>query len=88
MTVAVMISCWSEQLPELEAAVVTQLLPKDAADTRSVVMEVRAGTGGDEAALFAAELLRMYELFCASQGWRFEVRQPAVWPRLGALPAQ
>ena len=61
------------QLPALERGVVAQLLPRDAADTRSVVLEVRAGSGGDEAALFAADLLRMYSLFCAAQGWRFEV---------------
>ena len=61
------------QMPDLERDVVDHLLPKDAADTRSVILEVRAGTGGDEAALFTADLLRMYELYSAAQGWRFEV---------------
>ena len=49
------------------------MLPRDSADSRSAMLEVRAGTGGDEAALFAADLLRMYERFAADQGWRFEM---------------
>ena len=61
------------QLPELEQRVKLLLLPKDAADARSVILEVRAGTGGDEAALFAAELLRMYQRYAESHGWRFEL---------------
>lgn len=61
------------QLPAAEEAVLTQLLPQDDADMRNIVLEIRAGAGGDEAALFAAALLRMYELFCSAQGWRFEV---------------
>jgi peptide chain release factor 1 len=49
------------------------LLPKDAMDDRNVVLEVRAGTGGDEAALFAGDMFRMYERFAALQGWKVEV---------------
>jgi protein subunit release factor A len=49
------------------------LLPKDAADERSAMIEIRPGTGGDEAALFAADLLRMYQRFSESSGWKFEV---------------
>ncbi len=49
------------------------LLPKDAADERNVILEVRAGTGGDEAAIFAGDLFRMYQRYAASKGWRVEV---------------
>jgi peptide chain release factor 1 len=49
------------------------LLPKDPHDERNVVLEIRAGTGGDEAGLFAADLLRMYSRFAEEQGWRFEL---------------
>ncbi|PBB88362.1 peptide chain release factor 1 [Mesorhizobium sp. WSM3876] len=49
------------------------LLPKDAADDRNAILEIRAGTGGDEAALFAGDLFRMYERYAAARGWRFEV---------------
>ncbi len=48
------------------------LLPKDSADERNAILEVRAGTGGDEAALFAAELFRMYQRYAELHGWRFE----------------
>ena len=49
------------------------LLPKDAADDKNVILEVRAGTGGDEAAIFAGDLFRMYQRYAASKGWRVEV---------------
>ena len=49
------------------------LLPKDAMDERNVIVEIRGGTGGDEAALFAGDLFRMYERFAALQGWKVEV---------------
>ncbi len=62
-----------ERLPALEHRVKLLLLPKDEADDRSAILEVRAGTGGDEAALFAAELLRMYQRYAESHGWRFEL---------------
>ncbi|QNN64956.1 peptide chain release factor 1 [Sphingomonas rhizophila] len=61
------------QLPEAERALAVQLLPKDAADERAAMLEVRAGTGGDEAALFAGDLLRMYQRFAEEQGWKFEL---------------
>ena len=62
-----------ERLPALEQRVKPALLPKDADDGRNAVLEVRAGTGGDEAALFAAELFRMYQKYAALRGWRFEI---------------
>ncbi|NCU12427.1 MAG: peptide chain release factor 1 [Sphingomonadaceae bacterium] len=61
------------ELPGAEHALAIAMLPRDSADSRSAMLEVRAGTGGDEAALFAADLLRMYERFAAEQGWRFEL---------------
>ena len=61
------------QLPDAERALALQLLPKDSADERAAMLEVRAGTGGDEAALFAGDLLRMYQRFAEEQGWRFEL---------------
>lgn len=64
-----------DRIPELEREVRVSLLPKDEADERNAILEVRAGTGGDEAALFAAELFRMYERYSALQGWRFEVME-------------
>jgi len=58
---------------ELEQNIRVALLPKDAMDDRNVVLEIRAGTGGDEASLFAGDLFRMYERFAALQGWKVEV---------------
>jgi peptide chain release factor 1 len=62
-----------ERLPDLELAVKLSLLPRDADDERNAILEVRAGTGGDEAALFAADLFRMYQRYAALRGWRFEL---------------
>jgi peptide chain release factor 1 len=62
-----------EQLRELEQEIRLALLPKDAMDARNVILEIRAGTGGDEASLFAGDLFRMYERFAARQGWQVEV---------------
>ncbi len=62
-----------KRLPELEKELQIMLLPKDKADDSSVILEVRAGTGGDEAALFAGDLFRMYQRYAADQGWRVEV---------------
>ncbi len=62
-----------EKLPRMERDLSIQLLPKDAADERSAILEIRAGTGGDEAALFAGDLYRMYEKFAESQGWKVEM---------------
>jgi peptide chain release factor 1 len=61
-----------ERIPALEQSIKLMLLPKDEADERNAIIEVRAGTGGDEAALFAAELYRMYQRYAAVHGWRFE----------------
>jgi peptide chain release factor 1 len=62
-----------ERLPGLERQVRLLLLPKDAADEKSAILEIRAGTGGDEAALFAGDLLRMYQRYADLKGWRFEL---------------
>jgi peptide chain release factor 1 len=62
-----------ERLPELELKVKLSLLPKDEDDERNAILEIRAGTGGDEAALFAADLFRMYQRYAALRGWRFEL---------------
>ncbi len=62
-----------EKIPELEEKIKIALLPKDSADTKNAVMEIRAGTGGDEAALFAADLFTMYKNYAAIQGWRVEI---------------
>ncbi len=61
-----------ERYPKLERRLRLMLLPKDEADDRNVVLEVRAGTGGDEAGLFAADLFRMYQRYAEARGWRFE----------------
>ncbi|MGQ0558939.1 MAG: peptide chain release factor 1 [Sphingosinicella sp.] len=61
------------RLPEAERALALKLLPRDAADERPAMLEIRAGTGGDEAALFAGDLLRMYQRFAEARGWRFEL---------------
>jgi peptide chain release factor 1 len=60
-------------LPALEHRVRVLLLPRDDADTRNAIIEVRAGTGGEEAALFAADLFRMYQRYAETHGWTFEV---------------
>ena len=61
------------RVPELEHKIKLLLLPKDEADERNAILEVRAGTGGEEAALFAAALFRMYSRYAALRGWKFEV---------------
>lgn len=60
-------------LPEVEAALQLSLLPKDAADAKPAMLEIRPGTGGDEAALFAADLFRMYQRYAEAQGWKVDV---------------
>jgi peptide chain release factor 1 len=57
----------------LEQQIKLALLPKDAMDERNVILEIRAGTGGDEASLFAGNLFRMYERYAAKQGWKVEI---------------
>jgi peptide chain release factor 1 len=61
-----------ERIPKLEREVQISLLPKDEADEKNAILEVRAGTGGEEAALFAAVLFRMYQRYADIHGWRFE----------------
>ncbi|AVO39516.1 peptide chain release factor 1 [Pukyongiella litopenaei] len=60
-------------IPQAEAALQLALLPRDEADSRPAILEIRPGTGGDEAALFAADLLRMYQRHAEARGWRFEI---------------
>jgi peptide chain release factor 1 len=62
-----------EQIEALEKEMQILLLPKDAADEKSAILEIRAGTGGSEAALFAGDLFRMYERFAATHGWKVEI---------------
>ncbi|MDP5358772.1 MAG: PCRF domain-containing protein, partial [Paracoccaceae bacterium] len=68
------------ELPELKAQLAASehevqlaLLPKDSADGRPALLEIRPGTGGDEASLFAGDLLRMYQRYAEGQGWKFEI---------------
>ncbi len=61
------------QIPELQHRVQVMLLPKDVADEKNAILEVRAGTGGEEAALFAADLFRMYQRYAETKRWQFEV---------------
>ena len=61
------------KLPTLENELQVAILPRDAADDKNAILEVRAGTGGDEAALFAADLLRMYQRYAEINGWKFEL---------------
>ncbi len=62
-----------QAIPQAEAALQLALLPKDAADARPAMLEIRPGTGGDEAALFAGDLLRMYMRHAETRGWRVEI---------------
>lgn len=62
-----------DSLPGLEHSVKIALLPKDEADSKSAIIEIRAGTGGEEAALFAAKLFNMYQRYAELKGWRFEI---------------
>ena len=61
------------RLPEIEKDLQIALLPKDAADARPAILEIRPGTGGEEAALFAGDLLRMYQRYAETSGWNFEI---------------
>ncbi|MGI4851540.1 MAG: peptide chain release factor 1 [Janthinobacterium lividum] len=64
-----------KKLPDFEQSVKLLLLPKDEDDDRNVILEIRAGTGGDEAALFGASLFRMYQRYAEQQRWKFETMQ-------------
>ena len=61
-----------KRLPEAERELAIAMLPRDSADNKPAMLEIRAGTGGDEAALFAGDLYRMYERYAAEQGWKVE----------------
>ncbi len=63
----------TSKIPEFEQSIQIKLLPKDEADNRSAILEVRAGTGGDEAALFAGDLFRMYQRYADLKGWKVEI---------------
>ncbi len=67
-----------KQLAEIEADLKVLLLPRDPNDEKNIVLEIRAGTGGDEATLFAQEIFRMYSRYAESQGWRVEVLSTSV----------
>ncbi|MGE0530592.1 MAG: peptide chain release factor 1 [Hyphomonadaceae bacterium] len=62
-----------DRLPELEQAALLLLAPKDKDESASAILEIRAGTGGEEAALFAGDLLRMYQKYAGKRGWKFEL---------------
>ncbi|MFY7665211.1 MULTISPECIES: peptide chain release factor 1 [Flavobacterium] len=62
-----------ERLPQLEEEIKFMLIPKDPEDAKNVMMEIRAGTGGDEASIFAGDLFRMYTKYCESKGWRTSI---------------
>lgn len=66
------------RLPEAEQNMRLVLLPKDAADSRAAMIEIRPGTGGDEASLFAGDLLRMYQRYAETQGWKFEIMEQSL----------
>ena len=66
------------RLPEVEDALRLALLPRDAADARPAIIEIRPGTGGEEAALFAGDLLRMYQRYAENQGWKFNIVEEAM----------
>jgi peptide chain release factor 1 len=72
-----------EKRTALENDLRLALIPKDAMDERNVILEIRAGTGGDEAALFAGDLFRMYERFAAKQGWKTEIISASEGPMGG-----
>ncbi|MEM7680087.1 MAG: peptide chain release factor 1 [Pseudomonadota bacterium] len=65
----------NKRLPELEKQIQLALIPKDEADARNAILEIRAGTGGDEAALFASDLFTMYKGYASVQGWKVEVME-------------
>ncbi|WP_424939776.1 peptide chain release factor 1 [Aliiroseovarius sp. S253] len=67
-----------ERLPEMEQSMRLALLPKDAADARPAMIEIRPGTGGDEAALFAGDLLRMYQRYAEARGWNFDIVEQSL----------
>ncbi|MDX2127663.1 MAG: peptide chain release factor 1 [Chloroherpetonaceae bacterium] len=75
----------AETLPKAEDALKILLLPKDETDERNIILEIRAGTGGDEASIFAGDLLRMYQRFAERMGWKFSVLDFNDVPALGGF---
>ena len=73
-----------DRLPAMEESLRKALLPRDAADARPAILEIRPGTGGEEAALFAADLMRMYQRYAEGRGWSFEVIEEQ-YSELGGL---
>ena len=69
--------------PDLEHRLQLALLPKDKADARPAIIEIRPGTGGEEAALFAGDLLRMYQRHAETKGWTFDIIELAQGERTG-----
>ena len=67
------VAACEKRIPELEESIKLLLVPKDPEDGKNAILEIRSGTGGDEAALFAGDLFRMYSKFCERKGWKFEV---------------
>lgn len=65
----------NKEIPDLEEKIKIALIPKDSADEKNAILEIRAGTGGDEAALFAADLFGMYKGYASKQGWKLEVME-------------
>lgn len=63
----------TEKLPQMEQDIKMLLVPADPEDSKNVILEIRGGTGGDEACLFAGDLFRMYTKFCERRGWKMEV---------------
>ena len=61
------------RIPELEEEIKLMLVPKDPEDSKNAILEIRGGTGGDEAAIFAGDLFRMYTKYCETKGWKLEV---------------
>ena len=67
------VAACERRIPELEERIKLMLVPKDPEDGKNAILEIRGGTGGDEAALFAGDLFRMYTQYCERKGWRVEV---------------
>ena len=68
----------NKEIPALEDKIKLSLIPKDSADEKNAILEIRAGTGGDEAALFVADLFGMYKGYASQQGWKLEVMEASV----------
>ena len=67
------VAACERRIPELEESIKLLLVPKDPEDSKNAILEIRGGTGGDEAALFAGDLFRMYAKYCEAKGWKLEV---------------